>query len=464
MKSSRSISPGEVAVTILLSALVLTLPLMMGHRTPETLTATALVMIVGALLAFALSGWQGQAQRQVPLPTPGWWIVLGLMTVTVALQILPLRTIAYWLGPYPTELWTHPAFDPRTWSPNPSASLRGWAVFMALFAIAWLARAISTRQRHWLFLTIAGMALFQALYGLVSHAGGAETIFGIWERHSTAFVHGSYSNRNLFAGYLALTWPLVISIWWIRGMPMLGRLPRELRIAGSLICGAIIGAALMASASRLGAVAGLVGMVTALLLWTRHRGKLQGMAIWPAWAAALAAFLFATWYGLEPLTDRLAATGSSADAYRPTAFKLMFTGFPVQWWLHGVGLGGFEAVFKIVQTEDVSGWWDYAHNDLLQWILEMGLIGLVILAMVLAAMLRNAEARLDRIPLYAGLAALSVVALGDFSWHIPGTQVVLAIFIGVLTGPAHRSRRSHSQRRKRRRRHRSHSDVMLQAR
>lgn len=461
MKSVRSASPGEIAAAVILSALVVILPLMMGHRTPETLTATALVMVAGALIAFALSGWQGQGQRRVPLPTPGWWIFLGLMTVAVALQVLPLRVIAHWLGPYPTELWVHPAFEPRTWSPNPSASLRGWAVFTALFVIAWLARAISTRQRHWLFLAIVGMALFQALYGLISHAGGAETIFGIWERHNSDFVHGSYSNRNLFAGYLALTWPLVVSVWWIREMPLIGRLPQELRIAGSVICGAIIGAALMGSASRLGSVAGLIGMLTALLLWTRNRGKLQGMAIWPAWVAALAAFLFATWYGLEPLTDRLAATGGSADAYRPTAIKLMFTGFPVQWWLHGVGLGGFEAVFKIVQTEDVSGWWDYAHNDLLQWILEMGLIGLLLLVMVIAAILRHAEARLDRIPLYAGLAALSVVALGDFSWHIPGTQVVLAVFIGVLTSPAPKKRRSSRHRSRKPHHHRSFTRRLL---
>ena len=444
-------------MTVILSGLVLALPLMMGHRTPETLTATALLMIVGALVAFAVSGWRGSASRRMPLPTTGWWVFLGLMTLMVVLQVLPLRALAGWLGPYPDALWDHVAFEPRTWSPNPAATLRGWAVFMALFAIAWLAGSLRTRQRHILFLTIASMALFQALYGLVSHAGGAETIFGIWERHNTDFVHGSYSNRNLFSGYLSLTWPLVVSVWWIRDMPLLGRLPVELRIAGSVVCGAIIGAALMGSASRLGSVAGSIGMLTALLLWTRHRGNLQGAAIWPAWAAALAAFLFATWYGLEPLTDRLSVT--SADEYRLTAFELMTGGFPAHWWLTGVGLGGFEAVFKLVQTDQVSGWWDYAHNDLLQWVLEMGLVGVVLLGLVLAAIVRHAEARLERIPLYSGLAALTVIALGDFSWHIPGTQVVLAIYIGVLTRPAPSARHSSGRRTRKHRRRRSNSNT-----
>jgi len=215
---------------------------------------------------------------------------------------------------------------------------------------------------------------------------------------------------------------------------LLSRLPSEMRIAGSVISGAIIGAALMGSASRLGTTAGVIGMLVALLLWTRYRGHLKGGAVWPAWAAAFAAFLFATWYGLAPLTERLAITTIEEEG-RFQVFALMFADFPLGWWLSGVGLGAFEAVFKQIQPGDLGGWWDYAHNDLLQWVLETGLVGIAVLGLVLAGIVRNAAIRLERIPLYAGLSALVVVGLGDFSWHIPATQVVLAIFLGVILQP-----------------------------
>ncbi|MGY6629548.1 MAG: O-antigen ligase family protein [Wenzhouxiangella sp.] len=418
---------------LVLIALVLALPLMMGNRTPETLSATALLLVGGAFLAALMACWPGQRQ---PLAAPplSWGIYLAVFTLAIVLQVLPSRTLAQWFGPYPEAFWLFSEFEPRHWSPHVAATLRGWAVGMALLAIAWLASALNARQRGWLWLAIVAMALFQALYGLISHAAGSETIFGIWERNNDRFVHGSFSNRNLFAGYLALTWPLAVAVWWMRDMPLLKKLPRELSVTGSVISGAIIGAALMGSASRLGSVAGLIGMVTALLLWTRYRHYLKDAAVWPAWLAAFVAFLFAVWYGLAPLTDRLAI--SSAEEYRTIAYRLMLFELPLAYWISGVGLGAFEAVFKQVQTAQISGWWDYAHSDLLQWLLEMGLAGWLLMGMVIAGIVRHAALRMERLPLYAGLVALCVVGLGDFSWHIPGTQVVLAIYIGVLLRPA----------------------------
>ena len=116
----------------------------------------------------------------------------------------------------------------------------------------------------------------------------------------------------------------------------------------------------------------------------------------------------------------------------------MINDLPVQWWISGVGLGGFEAAFRQVQPADISGWWDYAHNDLLQWLLEMGVVGAVLLLAVGVALWRNARLARETIPLYAGLTAQALVALGDFSWHIPATQVVLALYLGVLLTPERR--------------------------
>jgi putative inorganic carbon (hco3(-)) transporter len=450
---------GAGLVVLVLALLVLALPLMMGHRTPETLTLTGLVLTCGALLAVLASGWKGAGDHALPMPTTGWWVFFALMTLAVLLQVLPIRTLALWFGPYPDTLWDHPAFEPRSWSPNPAWAVRSWVIFVALFAVAWLAGCLKTRQRNWIWLAITVMAIFQGIYGLASHASGAESIFGIWERNNDRFVHGSFSNRNLYAGYLSLAWPLVVTVWWLRDMPGISRLPMELKVTGSVISGAIIGAALIGSGSRLGSVGGVIGMLTLLLFWTRYRGHLRGIAVWPVWLGAFAAFLLATWYGLAPLTDRLSVT--TMEERRFQVFALMFTDFPRWWWLTGVGLGGFEAVFKLIQPEEMSGWWDYAHNDLLQWILEMGLTGAVLLGMAIAAILKNASINLERIPLYSGLVALVVISLGDFSWHIPGTQVVLAIFIGILVRPE-RSPKSMNGNEKNKRRRRRSPDQRLQ--
>jgi len=431
-ESCRSNSAKSLVVVGLLSALVLVLPLMMGNRTASTLTSSGLVLVLGAL-GIALAGFFGRrGSSALPVPPAGWWMFAGVLSAWVLLQVIPLELLARALGPYPEALWREEP-EPGTWSPNPNATLRGWATFIALMTIAWAAAALGRERRYVVWLVVAASSLFQALYGLASHATGSETIFGIWPRNNVEFVHGSFSNRNLFAGYLALTWPLVIAIWWRRSMPGIGKLPFELRVAGSVIAGAIVGAALLGSASRLGSAAGLAGMLFGLVLWTRFRTRLSRVAVWPMYLTALGAMAAATWYGLVPLAERLAVT--SIEEGRFEVYALMLRELEPEWWLWGVGLGGFEAVFKQIQPGDMTGWYDYAHNDLLQWVLEMGLVGAGLLVAAIAMLVRNARLNRETIPLYAGLTALALVALGDFSWHIPATQLVLAIFAGVLLAP-----------------------------
>ncbi len=419
---------GTHAAVLVITAVALLLPLMLGNRTPLTLTASQLVLASGALLAGILATLP--LRGALPPPNRLWLAFGGVFTFYALLQVLPMPALAGAFGPYPEALWKHRDFSPRHWSPDIGATLRGWVAFVALFTIAWVARGMRSSQRNVLWLALAAMAVFQAIYGVTAHAAGADTIFGIWPRNNVDFVHGSFSNRNLFAAYLSLLWPLSVAVWWIREMPLLGRLPRELKFAGSLMTSVVIGAALFASASRLGSGAAVVGVAVGLLLWSRHRQVLRGGSVWPAYLALGAAVLAAAWYGLTPLAERLLAT--ELEDSRFEIFLLMVNEFPARWYLHGIGLGGFEAAFKQIQPGDISGWYDYAHNDLLQWLVEMGLIGALLLLVVIAGLIRAAHLSTERVALYAGLAALALVSLGDFSWHIPATQVVLALFVGVL--------------------------------
>jgi len=427
---------------VLLMTLVLLLPLMMGNRTPATLTASGLVLVLGGLGAWLIGfmPWpNGRPMRGLPA---AWLTFAAVLTLMVLLQVLPMEPLARAFGAYPEALWQG-ELRPGQWSPNPNAGLRAWATFMALLVIAWTAARLRTEHRGLLWLVIAGSALFQATYGLMMHAAGSETVLGLWPRNNPDYVHGSFSNRNLYAGYLALTWPLAVAIWWRHSTPGIRKLPFELRVAGSVISGAIIGAALLGSASRLGSAAGLGGMLVALVLWTRYRSHLSKAAIWPIYLTAFAALIAATWYGLTPLAERLAVT--SVEEGRFEVYALMLTQLEPRWWLSGVGLGGFEAVFRQVQPADMGGWYDYAHNDVLQWLLEMGLVGLLLLLAVAVALVRNARLERETIPIYAGLAALMLVAFGDFSWHIPATQVVLATFVGFILAPRVRSNEPRAQ-------------------
>jgi hypothetical protein len=83
--------------TYTLMALVLVLPLMMGQRTPETLTLSHLVMLslTGLAVVFA---W---ASQELPAPRQIWWFWFGALSLYVGLQVLPIPVLAQWFGPYP---------------------------------------------------------------------------------------------------------------------------------------------------------------------------------------------------------------------------------------------------------------------------------------------------------------------------------------------------------------------------
>lgn len=422
------------AAAALVALTVMLLPLMFGQRTPATVTASLTALTALTLLAVLCASL---SQPKRPLP-PSWLVFAGLMSVTVLVQVLPLPALVTWFGPYPDAVMAVGEVRPLTWSPDPGASIRGWVAFVALFSLAWLAYSMPRRLRYWIWLSVAAAALFQALYGLMAHSTGSEAIFGIWPRQTTAHVYGSLYGRTVFAAYLALTWPLAIAVWHMRDMPLLGRLPRELKIAGSVVSAALVGAAIVGSTSRLGAAAGLFGMLLMLLLWGRHRRWIRSGSVWPAVLAVTATAIGALWYGVAPLTERLLEGG--IEDVRFEAYALVLQEFPRPWFLHGIGLGGFEAAFKQYHPPHIGGQWDYLHNDALQWIVEMGVIGAVLMMMVLAGLWKNARLSTERAALYSGLAALALVALGDYSWHIPATQTVLALYLGTLLASARRRR------------------------
>jgi O-antigen ligase len=111
-----------------------------------------------------------------------------------------------------------------------------------------------------------------------------------------------------------------------------------------------------------------------------------------------------------------------------------FKDFP----LFGSGLGTFEHVFKIYQPEGLTGYYDHAHNDYLELLLEAGIFGVLIggffFFIVLRGILKK-EWREREIYLKAGflssLATMAVHSVFDFNLHIPSNAVLFCLILGM---------------------------------
>ena len=84
----------------------------------------------------------------------------------------------------------------------------------------------------------------------------------------------------------------------------------------------------------------------------------------------------------------------------------------------------------------------YVHDEYLQVLVELGVVGLVLLLWVLISggLLVRAATRRDRLSalpaaVAAAMAAAAVHGAFDFVWHVPAVPLVLAVLIGLLTEP-----------------------------
>jgi O-antigen ligase len=157
--------------------------------------------------------------------------------------------------------------------------------------------------------------------------------------------------------------------------------------------------------------------------------------------AALAAVAIAACFLLLPsdqLITRFAELSSPTELTNDGRLQLwresigLYRAFPI----FGCGVGTFETAFLRYKAVAPAATADYAHNDYLQFLIELGAVGFVIGAVLFIAVIRRTAAALshrydpDTRLLAAGclasLAAIGLHSLVDFNLHVPANATALA--------------------------------------
>jgi len=111
-------------------------------------------------------------------------------------------------------------------------------------------------------------------------------------------------------------------------------------------------------------------------------------------------------------------------------------------WLFGVGGGSFYSAFSQYRNLDIGNtYYNYAHNDYLQFWIEYGLIGIVTLITFITLALHknyqvlqtsnNAYRKAFAITSLIGTATLAIHSLVDFPLHIPAYSVLYLCILCV---------------------------------
>jgi O-antigen ligase len=339
----------------------------------------------------------------------------------------------------------------EAWGAISIAPLETWLAVAQLFACTALflvvAREARTDRRiAFLAGAIVLAGLFEGVYGIFRHATHDTTIFGALKAHDQRGVTGSFFNRNHFAGYLGMIALLAMGILvgarpeQKRGLLASLNTPRALRSAGLALALVVLATALSLSLSR-SAIASVGGACLALALLL---GLKRGWRL----ALALAVIIsiggaFAASQSLDRIVMKFQQTASSFQRGREGIWAgtaRMFADHPTA----GVGLGAYGAAFeryKPVFEGRPQLRVEHAHNDYLEALAELGVVGalpLAIAALAVAIVLCRRWMRL-RDPLrervvFGCLGALIYIglhSLTDFNLHVPANALTVAAIAGL---------------------------------
>jgi len=346
-------------------------------------------------------------------------------------------------------------------SVNPAATRRACLAWLTPILLAFAAERLS-RDRLTRYRLLWAVASWTGVLGAIAILGrvmGNGKILWIREMPGDAIPIGPFVNGNHYAAYVTLgilvSFGLLLAIL---GGPD-GQLSRE-NVRAALVDRAwsvprliVLGAfvilgtsGLILSGSRGGLIALAAGLVVLLPL-----GRLRALipaAVAVVVLAALALGL-ASWLGRE---QRTLQTGFFAESVSDPSLATRSDMWGRTWRiivdhpLTGTGLGTFPWAYA---TYDREGEWLgtlQAHNDYLQLISDTGLVGLVLLAWLIVALIRRGflpalrppegRAPWTTIALAAAAFAMLVHSVLEFNFQIPAVAALFAVIAGMLLAAA----------------------------
>lgn len=297
------------------------------------------------------------------------------------------------------------------------------------------------------------------VFALVLVASGlVQVALAIAHDDRTTRLHGAFVNPNNFAGYLELSLAFAFGLLWYRARTGFSSLAEATgaeeraervvsllpRVGLAVVLFGVLAAGIGFSQSRGGIVAAAGGtlLLCALAYGLRadvsHARRVAG-GVLAVLVVLGTAFAIAGAGTVAFLRFFLPDAADLAGDYRVLIWKDSLEAFALFPAL-GSGLGTFREAIRRVQSPEVSGLVEQAHNEYLQLLVTGGavgvLLGLAALVLGVRAFLRALQKQRHREESAFGLAGLGALVLlllhgvAEFNFSIPAIPATLAACLG----------------------------------
>ncbi len=394
--------------------------------------------------------------RRVRIPTAG---LFGFL----ALQIVPLPAgLVRLLSPGTYAL--HKLYDPAaahtaflTLSVAPGQTFREALEILTYFLLAYLVIRTVThgRQIRAVIVTLVGMGVFEALYGLYELKAAHPRILFYPKVFSPNSVTGTFVNQSHLSGYLEMIVPLALGLVIAR-MNLFSFGTKGLRekfllwtsqgvVTNLLLAAAVVVMALgiVNSHSRAGLIVLFFSFFLVFGLGVLAYSRAGFRQPWIRnfiRVTFLVVLVMALYAGIGSTIQRFSLDNlihEDRPLYWANAAS-MIGDFP----FFGTGLGTFVSAYPAYEKR---GGQDmllvHAHNDYLEYLVELGVVGAVlffgiIIYLSVQAFLawrarRNPEAKGLALGGIVALAGMGLHTITDFNLHIPANMLLFTVVLSL---------------------------------
>lgn len=338
----------------------------------------------------------------------------------------------------------------------PAHTLREGLEILAYFLLGFLiVKTVTERQQILrIFSVLIAMGAFQALYGLFELYNKNPRILFYEKMYGLDSVTGTFVNRNHLSGYMEMIIPLAIglviaridlfSLMDLRWRDRLLRLSERGFSTSILISLGIVvmAIAVIFSKSRSGVFLLIFAFILFLELTIVSFRKSTQQKKWARKFIAgvfIVIAIISLYAGIDATIERFALDKLLREG-RPTYWANtaeIFTDYP----LLGTGLGTFPSLYPDRETGETLIRLYHAHNDYLEYLSELGVVGMVLLlGGVLFILIKTfIKWRGRRHPEVKGLGLGGIVAiicilihsLTDFNLHIPANMLLFSVVLSL---------------------------------
>jgi len=254
------------------------------------------------------------------------------------------------------------------------------------------------------------------------------------------WIFGSYVNHNHYAGLMELLMPIPLALSFNH---MLHHKERNAaRVAAATMAGTVF-----LSGSRGGMLAVLVQFIVLVIILVRYKKGTRIALGVGVFAVVLVSML--VWLGGRQLVERISSISTETRTEISAGTRLAIDRDAFRMFLHkpvmGWGLRTFPVVYPQFRSFYTNFFVNEAHNDYLQLLTEMGLLGFGTMLWFLVVLYRSALRKIENwtsdvsgaatVACMLGFTGILVHSLFDFNLQIPANAALFYVFCTIAASP-----------------------------